>query len=86
MIVSIAEHQIGLLGAVSPVSLFFVTPIMCAFAEKYGVQQKVRWTAYSDPFENKSCYCMNTELKIHLYRLNWPNRVHRPAPKVEVAY
>ena len=36
------EHQVGLLGAITPISSFFATPVLCAFADRHGIQQQVR--------------------------------------------
>lgn len=37
-----AEEKIGLLGAIRPAVTLFAGPFICAFAEKYGIAQKVR--------------------------------------------
>ncbi|CAM9175600.1 unnamed protein product [Laminaria digitata] len=39
------EHQVGLLGAITPISSFFVTPVLCAFADRHGIQQQMLYAA-----------------------------------------
>ncbi|CAN0074674.1 unnamed protein product, partial [Ectocarpus sp. 6 AP-2014] len=38
----LSEHQVGILGAIRPVASFFVTPVMCAFADRHSIHQQVR--------------------------------------------
>lgn len=40
-----SEHQVGLVGAIRPISLFFVTPVLCAFADRHGIQQQMLYAA-----------------------------------------
>lgn len=40
-----ADDEIGLLAAVRPIAVIFVGPLICAFGDKHGVQQKVRTPA-----------------------------------------
>lgn len=37
-----ADHEVGLLAAIKPVSDLLVGPIICSFTDKYDIQQKVR--------------------------------------------
>ncbi|CAM9324048.1 unnamed protein product [Ectocarpus sp. 4 AP-2014] len=41
----LSEHQVGILGAIRPVASFFVTPVMCAFADRHSIHQQVVYTA-----------------------------------------
>ncbi|CAM9838261.1 unnamed protein product [Scytosiphon promiscuus] len=37
----LTEHQIGVVSAIRPVIKFFVTPVVCAFADRHSIQQQV---------------------------------------------
>lgn len=37
-----ADYEIGVLGAIRPISSLFAGPLICAFANKHGIEQKVR--------------------------------------------
>ena len=44
-----ADDEIGLLATVRPLAVVFIGPLICAFGDKHGIQQKVSKNPASRP-------------------------------------